>query len=93
MNYYGSICVSDLMQLVKDNPSVVSQSKNGKTYLNIDVYVKEVEDAYGNLASISVKVGETRKYLGNLKKSKFNDVVNNKKAIEPNKGFDVDDVF
>lgn len=69
MGFYGSICLSDLSELVRNNPELVQKSKNGKTYLNVDVYVKDEIDQYGNKASISVKGGEKRVYLGNLKES------------------------
>jgi hypothetical protein len=66
--YTGSICVSDI------DKSKLQQSKNGKLYLQIDIWINDQADNYGNTASISIRQSKeereakTKKtYIGNLK--------------------------
>lgn len=65
---YGSICVSDLPQ------NRMKQAANGKWYLDINIWINDQVDQYGNIAGVSV--GQTkeererkdrRTYIGNLK--------------------------
>lgn len=70
MNYYGSICLSDIP---KDK--ITKSEKNGKLYLNINVVKYKEENQYNNKYFIClpstkeerVKDGFSPCYLGNLK--------------------------
>lgn len=86
---YGSICIEDLFgaAIQKDgqgnswvNLSALQGSaikrgeRNGKTYINIGVWINDQLDQYGNIASMSIsqsqeerQSGEKRVYIGNLK--------------------------
>lgn len=72
MNYYGSICLSDIP---KDK--IVKSEKNGKLYLNINVVKYKEENQYNNKYFICLpstkeergKEGFSPCYLGNLKES------------------------
>lgn len=65
----GSICLSDIPA-----DKITVSEKNGKKYLNVNVWINDQPDSYGNIASVSVsqtkeereaKVKKT--YIGNLK--------------------------
>ena len=76
--YYGSIDFSKLIEQAKAGHKAFSKSeKNGKIYLNVDVYVKDEVDQFGNIASIrGTFKGATKEdkfYFANLKESQFNE--------------------
>lgn len=69
-NLNGSICLTDLRIFLQDNPQLKQVAKNGKEYLNINVFFKEAPDQYGNVASLTLKKLDKdaqTQYLGNLK--------------------------
>jgi hypothetical protein len=66
--FTGSICVSDI------DKSKLTQAKNGKFYLSVDIWINDQPDNYGNTGSISIRQSKeereakTKKvYIGNLK--------------------------
>jgi hypothetical protein len=66
--FTGSICVSDI------DKSKLTQAKNGKLYLQVDIWINDQADNYGNTGSISIRQSKeereakTKKtYIGNLK--------------------------
>lgn len=66
--YTGSICVSDIPK------EKLTQAKNGKLYLNLDLWVNDEKDQYGNIGSLSVRqtkeareAKEKKIYIGNFK--------------------------
>jgi len=68
----GSICVSDIPK------EKLTQAKNGKLYLNIDIWINADVDQYGNIGSVSVRQSkeqreakEKKTYIGNFKKSEL----------------------
>lgn len=70
-NLYGSICLSDIPR------ELITTSKNGKKYLNIEVNELRQPSQYGatHAVKMSVKKGDRKEgvnyYIGNLKPSKF----------------------
>ena len=74
MNYYGSICLSDIP---KDK--IVKSEKNGKLYLNIDAVAYKEPNQYGNSHFIALssdkeerqKGGYKPTYIGNLKEREY----------------------
>jgi hypothetical protein len=81
--FIGSICVSDIP---KDK---LTQAKNGKLYLNVDIWVNEEKDKYENIGSISVRqtkeereAKEKKTYLGNFKTSELKAQVPEQKAFD-----------
>lgn len=67
--YNGSICLSDIP---KDK--ITTSEKNGKKYLNFNLWVNDEKDQYGNIGSINVsqskeqrEAGEKKVYFGNIK--------------------------
>ena len=77
-SFYGSIDFSKLIEQAKTGHKAFTKSeKNGKIYLNVDVYVKDEVDQFGNIASIrGTFKGATKEdkfYFANLKESQFNE--------------------
>ena len=77
-SFYGSIDFSKLIEQAKARHKAFTKSeKNGKIYLNVDVYVKDEVDQFGNIASIrGTFKGATKEdkfYFANLKESQFNE--------------------
>lgn len=67
--YNGSICLSDIP---KDK--ITKSEKNGKSYLNFNLWVNDEKDQYGNIGSINVsqtkeerESGQKKVYFGNIK--------------------------
>ena len=70
-NLYGSICLSDIPR------ELITESKNGKKYLNIEVNQLQKPSQYGatHAVKMSVKKADRKAgvnyYIGNLKPSKY----------------------
>ena len=67
--YNGSICLSDIP---KDK--ITTSEKNGKKYLNFNLWVNDEKDQYGNIGSINVsqskeerEIAQKKVYFGNIK--------------------------
>lgn len=77
---YGSIDFSKLLELAKAGNKAFSKAENGKIYLNLNVWINDEKDKYGNDASIQTTFKESTKeekiYCGNLK-------ISEQKAPEP----------
>lgn len=69
---YGSVDFSKLLELAKSGNKAFSKAANGKIYLNLNVWVNDEEDQYGNSASIQTNFKDAQKtdrvYIGNFKK-------------------------
>jgi hypothetical protein len=76
-NFYGSICVTDLIEKAKDKHSAFVKGSNGKIYCNISVWLNDTPDAYKNVMSLllssqkELREREGKVYIGNCKKSEF----------------------
>jgi len=72
---YGSICLSDLIEIGKTGHSAYKKADNGKIYINVNVWINEEKDKFGNDASVCVnpekESGHEKKYIGNLKYSEI----------------------
>jgi hypothetical protein len=70
---YGSIDFSKLLELAKSGNKAFSKAENGKIYLNLNVWINDTKDQYGNDASIQTSFKDASKedkiYFGNLKLS------------------------
>jgi hypothetical protein len=69
--FYGSICVTEILDKIKQHHPAFTKANNGKIYANISVWLNDTEDKYGNVMSLqlSSKKDETKVYIGNCKKS------------------------
>jgi len=77
---YGSVDFSKLLELAKAGNKAFSKAENGKIYLNLNVWINDEKDKFGNDASIQTTfkdcVKEEKIYFGNLK-------ISEQKAPEP----------
>lgn len=68
---YGSLDFSKLLELAKSGNKAFSKASNGKIYLNLNVWINDEKDKFGNDASIQTTFKESTKeekiYCGNLK--------------------------
>jgi len=73
---YGSIDFSKLLELAKKGDKAFSKANNGKIYLNLNVWLNDEKDQFGNDASLQTSFKDATKeekhYFGNLKVSDFN---------------------
>jgi hypothetical protein len=88
--YYGSICFSDLHEALKAAHSAGNKADNGKIYVNVNLWINDEKDKFGNIASLVLSPkkdsGDDNKiYIGNLKESE-------KKEPEAIKSADVDPI-
>lgn len=74
-SFYGSIDITKLLYELKAKHSGFYKGNNGKVYANVEVWVNENQDKFGNVMSIKIKPSKANKdiekafYLGNCKKS------------------------
>lgn len=73
--FYGSVDFSKLLEMAKAGNKAFSKAQNGKIYLNLNVWINDEVDQYGNKASIQTNFKDAPKeekvYVGNLKESEF----------------------
>lgn len=67
----GSICLTDLIELAKQQDKSFTKAKNGKIYCSVKLWINDEKDQYGNIASIQTTfkdaTKEQKKYFGNFK--------------------------
>jgi hypothetical protein len=72
---FGSIDFSKLLEEAKKGNKAFSKASNGKIYLNVNVWINDEKDKFGNIASLQSQfkdaTKEERFYFGNLKASEF----------------------
>ena len=79
-NYYGSINYTELLKNLKEGKIKTHKTEKGVIYVNVNVFINDEPNQYGDIASISAplkdefKTEENRKkiskvFIGNLKKS------------------------
>ena len=73
--FYGSICLTDLVEIAKKKHSAFTKGRNGKIYAAVNVWLNDQEDQYGNIMAVQLNPTKERKdqdgkpYIGNLKVS------------------------
>src|SRR5258708_6683380 len=73
--FYGSICLTNLIENGKSKHSAFTKGNNGKLYASVNVWLNDKEDKFGNIMSVQINPSkemkgiEDRIYIGNLKKS------------------------
>jgi hypothetical protein len=93
-SFYGSICITDLIEQAKVKHSAFSKGKNGKVYCNVQIWLNKEEDKYGNIMSAQLQPTKERKdidtklYIGNFKKSEGAKPINGKDIASVSKGLD-----
>lgn len=90
--FYGSICLSDLIEEAKKKHSAFTKGNNGKIYASVNVWLNDDLDKFGNIMSVQIspskqmKDVEKRIYIGNLKESEGPKQISDRDAS----GIDVD---
>lgn len=73
--FYGSICLSDLLEQAKQKHSAFTKAQNGKIYASVNVWLNNETDKFGNIMSIQLNPTKEMKdldkklYIGNCKKA------------------------
>lgn len=73
--FYGSICLTDMIEHAKQKHSSFTKGQNGKIYASVNVWLNDEADKYGNILAIQLnptkenKDTEKKFYIGNCKKS------------------------
>jgi hypothetical protein len=73
--FYGSICVSDLVDLAHKKHSAFSKADNGKIYANVTVWLNDEKDKYGNIMAVQLspkkelREQDGQQYIGNMKET------------------------
>ena len=75
-SFFGSIDYDKLVEALKTGQVKTFKTDNGKRLVNVNVWINDTEDQYGNIASISLSLTDEFKeekkkvvYIGNMKKS------------------------
>lgn len=69
----GSLCLTDILEKEKQGHSDITVGKNGKKYLNINIWINDTPDKFGNTVSIQLnsvkdkRESEGKVYIGNAK--------------------------
>lgn len=79
--YYGSMCLTDILEKAKQKHEAFSKASNGKIYFNVNLWVNDEVDKFDNVGSIKL---DKETYIGNFKESKV-------KAPEPIDPFEIID--
>lgn len=68
---YGSLCYTEIVEQAKKGHPAFSRAQNGKVYFNVDIWMNDEHDKFGNQLSVSLskKKGDDIKNvtIGNLK--------------------------
>lgn len=73
--FYGSICITDVFDLLNKKHSSFSKAENGKVYASVNVWLNDEKDKFGNVMAIQLnpkkdlREQDGQPYIGNLKES------------------------
>lgn len=73
--FYGSICVTDIVEFANKKHSAFSKADNGKIYANVTVWLNDEKDKYGNIMALQLtpkkelRELDGQPYIGNMKES------------------------
>ncbi|HRP30500.1 MAG TPA: hypothetical protein PKV73_01345 [Agriterribacter sp.] len=73
--FYGSICITDIFDLLNKKHSAFTKGENGKVYASVNVWLNDNVDKFGNIMSIQLnpkkdlREQDGQPYIGNLKES------------------------
>lgn len=75
LRFYGSICITDLVDLAHKKHSAYSKADNGKIYANVTVWLNDEKDKYGNIMAVQLnpkkelREQDGQQYIGNMKEA------------------------
>lgn len=81
--FYGSICLTDIVEQAKKGHSAFTKADNGKVYANVNVWLNDEVDKYGNIMSCQLNPKKEKKeqdgtpYVGNMKQSEQKPITKN----------------
>lgn len=73
--FYGSICITDIFDLVNKKHSAFSKGDNGKIYADVTIWLNDKEDKYGNIMAAQLnpkrdmRESDGQPYIGNFKEA------------------------
>lgn len=73
--FFGSICLTDMIEAAKKKHSAFTKGQNGKIYCSVNVWLNDNLDKFGNIMSVQLnptkdlKDIDGRAYIGNMKQS------------------------
>lgn len=73
--FFGSICLTDMLEAAKKKHSAFTKGQNGKIYCWVNVWLNSEKDKFGNIMSVQLnptkemKDVDGRAYIGNMKQS------------------------
>ena len=95
--FFGSICLTDLIECAKQKHSAFTKGQNGKIYASVNVWLNNERDKYGNIMSIQLnptkemKDLDKRLYIGNMKQSEGPKAVSDRDVSNLNTDFDIEE--
>lgn len=93
--FYGSVCLTDLIEHAKAKHSAFYRGKDGKVYGNVNVWLNDNLDKYGNIMSMQLNPTKEMKdidkkfYIANFKKSTGPKPIGDRDASNLDSEFDV----
>lgn len=93
--FYGSICLTDLIDQAKAKHSAFSKADNGKIYANVNVWLNDDVDKFGNIMSIQINPTKDKKdtekqfYIGNMKRGESQKPINDRDTSNLGEGLDI----
>lgn len=93
--FYGSICLTDLIEHAKLKHSAFTRGKDGKVYASVNVWLNDNFDKYGNIMSVQLNPTKEMKdidkkfYIGNMKKSTGQKPIGDRDVSDLKDDFDV----
>lgn len=94
-SFYGSICLTDLIEHAKSKHSSFTKGQNGKVYASVNVWLNDKPDKFGNVLSVQLnptkenKDIEKKYYIGNCKKSEGAKPVSDRDVSDLDTDFEV----
>lgn len=74
--YYGSLDLSEILEAANKKHSAFSRAKNGRVYFNVNVYINDAPDKFGNQMKLVLSSSkdayknEGKIFIGNLREAK-----------------------
>lgn len=89
----ASIDLAKLGELVRSNHPAIATGKNGKKYANIDIWLNDKEDQYGNDVSLALYDKEVKRseYIGSGRQWKQPKAEAKQNPPAPTQSFEVDE--
>lgn len=80
--FYGSLCLTDMVEAAKKKHSAFTKADNGKIYCDTTIWLNDKEDKFGNIISVQLNPKKDLReldgqaYIGNFKEAERKQVTN-----------------